>query len=57
MGPRMSNLRSPGFWNVDSSLAKDFHISEEKYFEFRWEVFNIQERCLRQPACRRKART
>ncbi|MBZ5561972.1 MAG: hypothetical protein LAP13_06080 [Acidobacteriia bacterium] len=53
----MSNLRSPGFWNVDSSLAKDFHISEEKYFEFRWEVFNIQERCLRQPACRRKART
>lgn len=40
MGPRMSNLRSPGFWNIDLSLGKDFHISESKYFEFRWEAFN-----------------
>jgi len=40
MGPRMSNLRSPGFWNVDTSLAKDFHLTESRYFQFRWEVFN-----------------
>jgi hypothetical protein len=40
MGPRMSNLRSPGFWNVDASLAKAFHLTEARYFEFRWEVFN-----------------
>jgi len=40
MGPRLANFRSPGFWNVDSSLAKQFHITEDKYFEFRWEVFN-----------------
>ncbi len=39
-GPRMSSLRSPGFWNVDSTLSKRFSISESKYFEFRWEVFN-----------------
>jgi hypothetical protein len=40
MGPRMGILRSPGFWNVDSSLGKDFHFSEAKYLQFRWEVFN-----------------
>ncbi len=40
MGPRLANFRSPGFWNVDTSLAKQFHISESKYFEFRWEAFN-----------------
>ena len=40
MGPRMSNLRSPGFWNVDTSLGKDFHLTESRYLQFRWEVFN-----------------
>lgn len=40
MGPRLGSLRSPGFWNLDSSLAKDFHFSESRYLEFRWEVFN-----------------
>ncbi len=40
MGPRLANFRSPGFWNMDTSLAKQFHISESKYFEFRWEAFN-----------------
>jgi len=39
-GTRLPNLRSPGFWNLDTSLAKDFHFSETKYLEFRWEVFN-----------------
>ncbi len=40
MGPQLAGLRSPGFWNVDSSLTKRFPISESKYFEFRWEMFN-----------------
>ena len=39
-GVRLPWLRSPGFWNVDSSLSKQFHITEQKYFEFRWEMFN-----------------
>jgi hypothetical protein len=39
-GARLPGLRSPGFWNVDTSLAKQFHFSESKYFEFRWEMFN-----------------
>ena len=26
----------PGFWNLDSSLTKEFHITERKYFQFRW---------------------
>ena len=39
-GPRQPWLRGPGFWNLDSSLAKDFHISEDRYVQFRWEVLN-----------------
>jgi len=39
-GLRLPGLRSPGFWNLDSSLGKQFHISESKYFDFRWEAFN-----------------
>jgi hypothetical protein len=40
MGPRLANFRSPGFWNVDTALNKQFHFNEEKYFEVRWEAFN-----------------
>lgn len=39
-GAYLPGLRSPGFWNLDSSLVKDFHITETKYVQFRWEVFN-----------------
>ncbi len=39
-GLRLPSLRGPGFWNLDSALAKDFHVSETKYFQFRWEAFN-----------------
>jgi hypothetical protein len=39
-GVRLPYLRSPGFWNVDTSLSKQFHLTEQKYFEFRWELFN-----------------
>ncbi len=40
MKPRTDAIRGPGFWNLDSSLMKDFHLTEVKYVEFRWEVFN-----------------
>ncbi len=40
MGPRSSAIRSPGFWNLDASLMKEFHFTEARYLEFRWEVFN-----------------
>jgi hypothetical protein len=33
-------IRSPGYWNVDNTLSKQFHLTETKYFEFRWEVLN-----------------
>jgi hypothetical protein len=39
-GPRLPNLRSPGFWNVDTALSKEFHFTESKYLQFRWEMFN-----------------
>ena len=39
-GPLLPNFRAPGFWNLDASLGKDFHITETKYFQFRWDVFN-----------------
>lgn len=37
---RLSGARSPGFSNLDSSLSKEFHITEARYLQFRWEVFN-----------------
>ncbi len=40
MGVRNNSVRGPNFWNVDMSLSKDFHISETRYFSFRWEVYN-----------------
>lgn len=39
-GLRPPTGRSPAFWNTDMSLAKDFHLSENRYFQFRWDVFN-----------------
>jgi hypothetical protein len=40
MKPRTDAIRGPGFWNLDSSLMKEFHLTEARYVEFRWEVFN-----------------
>lgn len=40
MKPRTDAIRGPGFWNLDSSLMKDFHLTEARYVEFQWEVFN-----------------
>jgi hypothetical protein len=39
-GARLPGLRSPGYWNLDASLGKQFYIDENRYFDFRWEVFN-----------------
>ncbi len=39
-GPRIPGLRSPGFWTLDANLSKRFSITEQKYFEFRWDVLN-----------------
>jgi hypothetical protein len=36
----LANFRTPGFWNIDSSLVKPFHLSEQRYFELRWDMFN-----------------
>ncbi|PYU98104.1 MAG: hypothetical protein DMG10_29160, partial [Acidobacteria bacterium] len=30
-GARLPNFRYPGFWNVDTKLAKEFHLSESRY--------------------------
>ena len=40
MKPRTDAIRGPGFWNVDSTLMKDFHLAESRYVEFQWQVFN-----------------
>jgi hypothetical protein len=39
-GAFLPGLRAPGFWNIDSSLAKEFHFTEQRYLQFRWEMFN-----------------
>lgn len=39
-GTHLGNARSPAFWGLDMSLMKDFRISESKYFQFRWELYN-----------------
>lgn len=39
-GAQLPFLRSPGFWNLDTSLSKRFTVRETKYFELRWEAFN-----------------
>jgi hypothetical protein len=40
MGPVLPNMRTPGFWNVDTAVSKNFRVSESTRFEFRWEAFN-----------------
>jgi hypothetical protein len=34
-------LDGPGFFQFDSGLSKKFFVSESKYFQFRWEAFNL----------------
>ncbi|HEV2378361.1 MAG TPA: carboxypeptidase regulatory-like domain-containing protein [Terriglobia bacterium] len=39
-GLYLPGLRGPGFWNVDTSLSKQFRFGEGRYVQFRWEVYN-----------------
>ena len=39
-GLRPPSGRTPGFWDADLSLGKEFHLDEARYFAFRWDVFN-----------------
>jgi len=39
-GLHLPTGRSPGFWNADMTLVKNFHLTESRYFEFKWELFN-----------------
>jgi hypothetical protein len=34
-------LRGPGVSNLDFGLSKDFRVTEQKYFTFRIEAFNV----------------
>jgi carboxypeptidase family protein len=36
-----NNLRGPGTFAIDASLAKTWKVGEEKALTFRWETFNI----------------
>jgi hypothetical protein len=40
MSARNPAVRAPGYWNTDMSLSREFHISEARYFSFRWDVYN-----------------
>lgn len=37
-------LEGPGFLALNTSLSKAFYVTEKKYFQFRWEVFNATNR-------------
>ena len=39
-GYRLPGARAPGFWGSDVTLSKAFHVTEHRYFEFRWELLN-----------------
>lgn len=37
---RRNAFRGPGFWNVDAALYKNFHITEQKQIQLRFETYN-----------------
>src|SRR6185312_11382809 len=37
-------LDGPGVFQLNTSLSKNFNISEQKYFQFRWEAYNLTNR-------------
>jgi hypothetical protein len=37
----IGDVEGPGFFQLDSGLSKKFFISEKRYFQFRWEAFNL----------------
>jgi Carboxypeptidase regulatory-like domain len=36
-----NQLRLAGFTDLDSEVSKTFHVTESKYFQLRWEAFNV----------------
>jgi len=36
-----NQLRLAGFLDLDAEVSKTFHVTESKYFELRWEAFNV----------------
>jgi len=36
-----NNLRGPGYFGVDLSLAKSWRLTESQAFRFTWDVFNV----------------
>ena len=39
--PRTNAVRLPGLFNIDFSANKRFSVGENRYFEFRTEIFNL----------------
>lgn len=39
-GAYLPGLRAPGFLGLDATLMKEFHFTEQRFLQFRWEVFN-----------------
>ncbi|MCE5308161.1 MAG: TonB-dependent receptor [Acidobacteriales bacterium] len=37
----MGYARAPGFHGMDASIFKQFHLTENRYGEFRWEAYNV----------------
>ena len=40
LGTLPGQARGPGFSNLDSSIFKNFHFTEQTYLQFRAEAFN-----------------
>jgi Carboxypeptidase regulatory-like domain len=40
IGLRPPSGRAPGYWNADVNLSKNFHLTESRYLQFRWTLFN-----------------
>jgi hypothetical protein len=38
---RRNSVFGPGSWNVDMAALKNFRITESKYFQFRFEAYNV----------------
>jgi hypothetical protein len=37
-------LDGPGVFQLNTSLSKNFYLTEQKFFQFRWEAYNLTNR-------------
>ena len=37
----VGDVEGPGFFQLNSGLSKNFYISDARYFQFRWEAYNL----------------